>query len=1514
MNYSQKSPNLARKYATICFLIFIVSSLYSQNIVYNDALAPQGITLSSANAGRVELNFSIVNWSMNENNIEGELAYNVQLPGVFLPNNAGAPDLPGLSRYIAIPNGADARIKILYSRTEIIENVNIAPAPVIPAVPEDGELKYAKDLSIYNANKYYPREIAVVSPQMAIRGVNAVIVGVTPFQYNPVSKQLIVYRDLQIEVTFNGGTGYFGEDRLRSRYFEPVLSSMFINYESIPQVDLNKKSNTRGQDYEYLIISPDSPEFLAWADSIKQFRTEQGILTGIVTTTEIGGNTTSAIENYINNAYNNWSVPPVAVMLLADFGTSGNTIVSPSLPHPYSGTYISDNVYADVDGDELPDITFARITARNEGELETMINKFLEYERNPPTSSDFYKKPIAAGGWQTERWFILADEVIYGFWENALNKEPVREYAIYSGSPGSVWSTNQNTGIVVDYFGPNGLGYIPATPSHLTDWGGNASRINNDINAGSFMLLHRDHGLETGWGEPDYGTGDIGGINNEDLTFFLSINCLTGKFDWSGESFAEKFHRHPKAVLGMIAATEVSYSFVNDTYIWGLFDYMWPEFDPGHGESGDVNVLPAFANVSGKYFLEASSWPYNTGDKVVTYNLFHMHGDAFSRVYSEVPQHLTVNHNPVHTTGVPSFSVQADEGAFIAITHNGEILGTAESTGGTMDIDIPFVTAGEYLTVTVTKQNYYRYSTKVQVIPAEGPYIVKHTIAVDDALANNNGLLDYGETVVIDMSVKNVGLDAATDVTVTIRTTDEYVTLIDSTEFYGNIPAEDTLFVDNGFSFSVANDVPDGHQVSFQVVATNGTDIWSSNFSIQAHAPILQFLGFEVNDQTGNNNGKLDPGETATINITLKNKGTSGAMDVSADLGADNNDIVISNSPQAYGEITAGATVEKAFTVTVGTTIPQGHIVNFSLDITAAQDILATGAFYAVVGQFPVLIIDLDENHNSGPAMLEAFEANSLPAEYMTGFPDDLSIYTSIFVCLGIYSNNAVLSSSQGQKLADFLNMGGMLYMEGGDTWYYDTATPVHAMFNINGVSDGSGDLGTINGESSTLTEGMSFSYAGDNSWVDHISATGDAYEIFTNQSPSYGCAVANETNTYKTIGSSFEFGGLTDGSYPSTKEELMKRYIEFFEILGGSNDTTICRELNVDAGWNIISAPTEANDMSVTGCFPEAASPAYGFNELYVLAENLECGKGYWLKFNAPETVTFCGSPGMTEVPVMEGWNMVGMFHENVEVANLQSDPAGIISSEFFGFNNGYSPVSQLNYGKGYWVKMSAAGTIWVNDAKAAKLQSKVIPESWGKIVISDISGNSATLYSSDKSDGSVFTEMPPMPPVGVFDVRFSSNKFAEVLSGTGKKINISGAVFPVKIHASGTDLSVYNPISGESYLVLDGNEILIADENIKSLEVSTAEIPDDYSLYQNYPNPFNPKTTIRVAIPELSKVTLKIYDVVGREVETLVNKELEPGYYNFAWNASSYASGVYIYRVIAGDFVQTKKLVLLK
>jgi hypothetical protein len=104
--------------------------------------------------------------------------------------------------------------------------------------------------------------------------------------------------------------------------------------------------------------------------------------------------------------------------------------------------------------------------------------------------------------------------------------------------------------------------------------------------------------------------------------------------------------------------------------------------------------------------------------------------------------------------------------------------------------------------------------------------------------------------------------------------------------------------------------------------------------------------------------------------------------------------------------------------------------------------------------------------------------------------------------------------------------------------------------------------------------------------------------------------------------------------------------------------------------------------------------------------------------------------------------------------------------------------------------------------------------------------------------------------------------------------------------------------------------------------VEKISGEIPKDFHLYQNYPNPFNPSTKIKFDIPNFPlmkgargmSVRLTIYDILGREIATLVNQQLNPGMYEVEWDASNYPSGVYFYKINTESFNQTKRMVLIK
>ena len=957
-------------------LCFAAATINAQEIKYQNNWGPQGMTLTRQSGSGVEVNFSVPTVILSDVNIDGESMKAVTVPGIFLPNDAGKPDLAGTGRYIAIPTGASVRCRIVSSKTDIIKNVNVAPAPVIPHDDGKEAISYFKDMNIFGNDAFYPESPVQVSSVTQIRGIDVVVLGITPFQYNPVTKELIVYTDLKVSVDFIGGNGQYGNSLYRSRWFEPILSDAILNYSSLPQIDFDHRFKNINEEtgYEYVIVSPNNAEFLAWADTIKAFRTAQGIKTGVVKISDIGGNTVEGIKAWVVNAYTNWTVKPVAICLLADYGTNAtgdNCITSKLQPDSGYPDFASDNYYADVNGDEMPEIVFSRIIANNNDQLTTLITKELNYEKNPPTSAYFYSHPITALGWQTERWFQLCSELVGGYFHKVKGKTPVRINKVYSGTPGTTWSTATNTSAVVSYFGPQGTYYIPQTPDSLGGFdGGTPTQVVNAINQGSFLLQHRDHGMYTGWGEPGFTTGYASQLNNTDLTFFYSINCETGAYhNPSGcpadGSFVEVFCRYKNngqnsGALGMVCPSEVSYSFVNDTYVWGMYDNMWPDFMPTYGTTpASRDEKPAFGMAAGKYFLQQSSWPYNTGDKLVTYRLFHMLGDAFLNLYSEVPQNLTVNHASVFVSGVSSFDVTANAGSFIALTSNGQILGTATGTGSPVAILLNgTLSPGQTMNVVITKQNYFRYNSTVSVIPASGPYCVKDSVAINDAspLGNGNGLMDYGETNKLALRMKNVGPATATSVTVKVTTADPYITMTDSTETYGTIPSNSSLLKTDAFAYIVANNIPDGRLVNFTVTATDGTNIWPGAFSITAHSASLKLASSKIIDSTGNNNGRWDAGETVKLKTMLKNTGTSSVSAVIGLLSENDPYLTINTNNQSFGTINAADSSFAYFNVTSAANTPVGYSAAFVLISTGNLGITHTDTISVVIGQNTAII------------------------------------------------------------------------------------------------------------------------------------------------------------------------------------------------------------------------------------------------------------------------------------------------------------------------------------------------------------------------------------------------------------------------------------------------------------------------------------------------------------------------------------------------------------------------------
>lgn len=138
---------------------------------------------------------------------------------------------------------------------------------------------------------------------------------------------------------------------------------------------------------------------------------------------------------------------------------------------------------------------------------------------------------------------------------------------------------------------------------------------------------------------------------------------------------------------------------------------------------------------------------------------------------------------------------------------------------------------------------------------------------------------------------------------------------------------------------------------------------------------------------------------------------------------------------------------------------------------------------------------------------------------------------------------------------------------------------------------------------------------------------------------------------------------------------------------------------VNLVDGWNILSVPLLAADMSASVLFPSAETSFYFFENNYNQVSTLENGKGYWAKFDGSQSVTITGSiVNATSINVNQGWNMIGPFSNPIPVSSITTSPPNIIASSFWGYNNGYNEVLILQPGKGYWIKTISSGIFHFN------------------------------------------------------------------------------------------------------------------------------------------------------------------------------------------------------------------------
>lgn len=1092
----------------VALFLIITGIAPAQNwvTITSDNPVAAGTTLLASDGASSVVEFTLGGFNLIPVNTPRGEAFVVDVKGGTTLLEKGAPDLPKLTASVIIPDNALMDVRVISSQYIDYPFIDIAPSKgnfTRDIDPATVPYTYGR---VYEQDAFYPQLQAELREPYILRDYRGQTIIANPFSYNPVTRTLRVYYRMTVEIR---QTGISSVNTLnRSAQPDKLVDEFARIYE---KQFLNANTTSRYTPLEeqgnMLIISygafmDEMQDFVEWKKTI-------GIPVEMVNVSEIGA-TATAIKAFVANYY---AEKGLTYLLLVGDHAQIPTVTGGNLGGP------SDHAYGYLVGnDRYPDIFVGRFSAENTTHVKTQVTRSIAYEKNPDVSVDWFSTGFGIASSEGP-----GHNGEYDWQHQRQIRTKLMDYTY--------------TAVGEFYEGSRGGEDLPGNPT--------SAMVTQAVNEGRGIINYTGHGSQTSWVTTGFSNSGVNGLSNNNMwPFIWSVACVNGDF-LNSTCFAEAWLRASND-NGPTGAVATLMSTINQS--WNPPMEGQDEMVNILVESYENNIKRSFGGLSMNGCMKMNDVFGSAGaDMTDTWLIF---GDPSLMVRTAMPQNLNPIHEPVAFIGSEQFTVTCSvEGALACLTLNGEILGTATVTGGVAIIDIPTLSDVGEMTLAVTAFNHMPYIAEIEILPLEGPYVVYGSQLINDEAGNNNQQLDYNESVLLTLGMKNVGTESIENVIVSIACTDPYISLADTLAEYPVIPAGEIVMIDNGFGFSVSPDVPDGYAIPFSYRAVSGDKHWKGNFNIIAHSVKLNFAGKAIVDSEGNNNGKADAGETFNLNLSVINAGTAPAPGVFGVLSTNDPFIIIHSDTLDYGTIQGYDTGTSGFTVTAKPDTPAGHSVEFTFDMQCEDGFLNTTTVTIVVGQIPVLIIDLDGNHNSGPVIRQTLSNISVTADYTITWPLTISAYQSVFVCLGTYPSNQVLSNAQGQVLANFMNNGGRVYMEGGDTWAYNTATPAHAMFKIKGDSDGSSDLKTLEGLEETPVEGMSFVYNGDNSYIDRLLPLEDAMPLFRNSMPQYFAAIANDGGIYKTIGSSFEFGGLKDGEAASVKDSLMTAYINYFGL-----------------------------------------------------------------------------------------------------------------------------------------------------------------------------------------------------------------------------------------------------------------------------------------------------------------------------------------------------------------------------
>jgi len=401
------------------------------------------------------------------------------------------------------------------------------------------------------------------------------------------------------------------------------------------------------------------------------------------------------------------------------------------------------------------------------------------------------------------------------------------------------------------------------------------------------------------------------------------------------------------------------------------------------------------------------------------------------------------------------------------------------------------------------------------------------------------------------LTLTNTGSVALQNIQLNLYTADTSILVTDSMIMVSVLDPGGTKEIGHAFTFQVTRFLPDKYAVVLRIVAREGIRSWTRELSIPFAAPQINLSTPEILNGT---DGMLAAGEVADLAIQLQNMGSADATGLELRLTSSDSSIVLgTDSLQQLDTLKSHAIYTFLAQIKAERTTLAGHSASFEFTVRNEDPVNILQPFTLQIGKIPVAIINLSKNGSSADSMATTLNDLGVPYRLLDSLPATLSPFRSVFLTLGVNTTDLYsLTQAENRFFSKLLENQGRLYMESYfSLWFGQRKSPLYHQFNYSAERVSLYYYTRIKGISTTFTDSMSFAYpTTDNFSLYKITPADSGFGLFHDGgSPLKFVQFACEKTSYKTIGSLLEFRHLTDSLMPSTKAELMRRYLEFFDI-----------------------------------------------------------------------------------------------------------------------------------------------------------------------------------------------------------------------------------------------------------------------------------------------------------------------------------------------------------------------------